>query len=354
MSIKQEDFIRLQEDLLRLKTENNQLQEQLKSMPSNNQSFLSNLFSGSEGQSAIDKLHKEEADLKASASKILEQIDNIKEHFRTVDKSILDSDQISVIEALFQTKKRELIRMKALNDTALSDLEEEAELARGLCDSLESGRASYARDKENTENSTTSLQAAKQTIESRINDLKALNQQYREDLGVKSTVDEDAVDLSEQIEVWQEKLESLELDYNEALIDFEAEEKKLSIIEESKARECEAVGRQQQEQMDAAESQLKTLKRELQSLKGCATAAETVQIDIAALEGENAALRARIAETDRRIAELTGRIVENQTESSFIADWMRREGRARGDANSVLAQILKLAEEKEAEWKSLQ
>ena len=138
MSISSDEFLRIQNELIRLKAEKHSLQEQLKAATSTSQTFsFQSLFSGSDAQN-IERLQKEENELKSSLTKLREQIDSLNEQFKGIDPNIRNVDQIAVIETLFQTKKRELLRMRTLNEKALADLNEEVEIAKSLCDSLDS------------------------------------------------------------------------------------------------------------------------------------------------------------------------------------------------------------------------
>lgn len=353
MSISLEEFMRVQQELIRLKEEKHNLTEQLKSASSSSQTFLKSLFSGNDA-TIIERLQKEESELKSTLAKLREQINTLNDQCRGVDQTILNVDQVAAIESLFQTKKRELIRMKSLNETALLDLEEEVELAKNLCESLESGRASFAREKENIMNSIVSLQSSKQTIESRINDLNTINSQLKEDLGLKSTVDENYAELAAQIDQWQEKLQNLELEYKEITNEYDSQEKQLRIIEESKASECNNIKDQQQKQAQECEAQLKTLKKELSTLKARGHADETVTIDIDELIAENDQLQARYNELVRQKKELSAIVNRNQTDCAYLANWIKTEGKSHLQPEMSYKQLQQLLEKKEAELKQAQ
>ena len=353
MSISSDEFLRIQNELIRLKAEKHSLLEQLKASTTTSQTFLQSLFSGSEAQN-IERLQKEENELKQSLSKLREQIDSLNEQFREIDPNIRNVDQIAVIETLFQTKKRELLRMKTLNDKALDDLNEEVEIAKSLCDSLDSGRASFAREKENIDSAIISLQASKQTIENRIKDLKELNLQLNEDLGIKSTVGDDYADLSAQIDEWQEKLQNLELEQKEINLEFDTQEKQLKIVEESKALECKAIKEEQQKQTQAVEEQLKSLKKELSTLKARNPTDETVvDIDIDSLIQENETLQSRYNELEKRNKELQRMVNTYQEECAYLANWLKTETRAHGNPEATFKQLQQLYNTKEEEFKAL-
>ena len=353
MSISSDEFLRIQNELIRLKGEKHSLQEQLKAASTTSQTFLQSLFSGLEAQN-IEHLQKEENELKICLAKLREQIDALNEQYREIDPNIRNVDQIAVIETLFQTKKRELIRMKTLNDKALDDLKEEVDIANSLCDSLDSGRASFAREKENIDNAIISLQASKQTIENRIKDLKELNIQLNEDLGIKSSVGDDYVDLSAQIEEWQEKLQNLELENNEITVEFESQEKQLKIVEESKASECKAIKEEQQKQTQAVEDQLKALKKELSTLKARSPSDEAiVDIDVDSLIQENETLQHRYDELQQRNKELKGMVTTYQEDCAYLANWLKSETRAHGNPEATFRQLQQLYNTKEEEFKQL-
>ena len=60
MSISSDEFLRIQNELIRLKAEKHSLQEQLKAATSTSQTFsFQSLFSGSDAQN-IERLQKEE------------------------------------------------------------------------------------------------------------------------------------------------------------------------------------------------------------------------------------------------------------------------------------------------------
>ena len=353
MSISSDEFLRIQNELIRLKAEKHSLQEQLKAASSTSQTFLQSLFSGSEAQN-IERLQKEENELKFSLSKIREQIDSLNEQFKGTDPNIRNVDQIAVIETLFQTKKRELLRMRTLNDKALADLNEEVDIAKSLCDSLDSGRTSFTREKDNIESAILSLQASKQTIDKRIQDLKDLNVQLNEDLGIKSNVGDDYADLSAQIDEWQEKLQNLELENNEMSLEYEAQEKQLKIVEESKAMECKAIKEEQQKQTQAVEEQLKALKKELSTLKARNPTDETVvDIDVDSLIKENETLQSRYNELQKRNKELQGMVNTYQEECAYLANWLKTETRSHGNPETTFKQLQQLYNTKEEEYKAL-
>ena len=352
MSISSDEFLRIQNELIRLKGEKHNLQEQLKAASSTSQTFLQSLFSGSEAQN-IERLQKEENELKQSMAKLREQIDSLNDEFKSIDPNIRNVDQIAVIESLFQTKKRELIRMKSLNDKALEDLKEEVDIAKSLCDSLDSGRASFAREKENIDNAIVSLQASKQTIDNRIKDLKELNEQLNKDLGIKSNVGDDYAELSAQIDEWQEKLQNLELEDKEISVEFETQEKQLRIIEESKANECASISEEQQKQTQAVEEQIKALKKELGSLKARTHTDETVNIDVDSLIKENETLQERYNELEKRNKELKGMVNTYQEDCAYLSNWLRTESRPHGNPEATFRQLQQLYNTKEQEYKAL-
>ena len=74
--IKIEEFQRVQNEVLRYKQENHDLNEQLKSVGITSQTFLQSLFSSSEN-AEIGRLQKEESDLKKSLSSIQEVNESI-------------------------------------------------------------------------------------------------------------------------------------------------------------------------------------------------------------------------------------------------------------------------------------
>ncbi|EAY19838.1 hypothetical protein TVAG_129460 [Trichomonas vaginalis G3] len=351
MSISEDEFMRVQQELIRLKEEKHNLNEQLKSVSNTSQTFLQSLFSGSDA-SMIERLQKEENELKATLAKLREQISTLNEQCRGVDQAILNVDQVAAIESLFQTKKRELLRMRSLNETALKDLEEEVELAKNLCDSLENGRASFAREKENIFNSIVSLQTSKQTIDTRIKDLQEINAQLKQDLGLKSSVDENYAELAAEIDQWQEKLQNLEKEYKEMTLHFDDREQRLRIIADSKASECDSIKKEQDKQTEDCKSQLKTLKKELSTLKSHGHVEETVTLDIDHIIAENDQLQSRYNELCKRGEELSAIVNKHQTDCAFLANWLRSEGRSHVQPEVSFRQLQQLLEKREAELRN--
>lgn len=336
-----EEFQRVQNDVLRLKNENHTLSEQLKNVQTSSPSFLSSFFSSSE-TTEIEKVQQEEAELKKTLANVQEKNDNLKEQCRdfgnSVDLSI--EDQINALEALFMTKKRELTRMEELNSSTLSDLEEEVNLARELCESLENGRASIARDMENIENSIISLQAKKQAIEARTKDLEQLNQQLKTDLGIKTQDGSDSLDLISEINEASEKLSQIEKEYQKASIQYEVQEEELQRVEKQKRDEVAELDAQRQQQTQKVEEQLRSLRHELQSLKTREKTDETVEIDVDSLVRENQELQSRIEALDQKKQTLSSWVNENQIDSLFLGQWLKKEQPSHTDADSVFKELI--------------
>lgn len=333
------EFARVQKEVLKLKSENHALTEQLQKISNTPQTFLQSFFSTAES-TEIERLQREEAELKQSLHSMQEHIDSMREQIRESNNSDNITTQIATLEALFKTKKRELMRMYELNATTLADLEEEVELSRGLCESLESGRASLARDKEALDNTILSLQAAHQSIESRIHDLEQLNQQLKADLGVKAADGNEYADLAEQIEEARKRLEATESEYSAMRQKFDAKESQLLETEQKKKKECDALDEVNQSQASKVEEQLKALRSELQSLKTRNRTEETVEIDVDSLVKENAALQARIDDLDKKKAELASVVTENQIDCSFLGQWMKTAQNSHTDADSVFKDLI--------------
>lgn len=336
-----EEFQRVQNEVLRLKNENHMLSEQFKNVQTSSPSFLSSFFSSSE-TTEIEKVQQEEAELKKTLANVQEKNESLKEQCRdygnTADLTI--EDQINALEALFMTKKRELTRMEELNKTTLSDIEEEANLARELCESLENGRASIARDKENFENSIISFQAKKQAIEARIKDLEQLNQQLKSDLGIKTQDGTDSLDLMTEIKEASEKLAQIEKEYQKARIQYDAQEEELQRVEKQKSEEVAELDAQRQQQTQKVEEQLKSLRHELQSLKTRDKTDETVEIDVDLLIRENQDLQSRINDLDKKKQALSKKVYDNQIDSSFLGQWLKKEQASHTDADSVFKELI--------------
>lgn len=346
------EFARVQQEVLKLKSENHMLKEQLQKTSSAPQTFLQSWFSSSES-SEIEKLQKEEAELKKSFQAMQDHNDSLREQIKEANISDSLATQIATLEALFKTKKRELIRMHELNATTLSDLEEEVELSRGLCESLENGRASLTRDKEALENTIRSLKGAKQSIETRLKDLEELNQQLRQDLGVRAADGSEYADLAIRIEESREGLDRMEKELAEMKESFEKEETRLAEIEEKKRKQCETIDASNQGQAAKVEEQLKALRNELQSLKSRDKVEETVEIDVDSLVKENADLQARIDELEKRREVLAGMVMANQIDCVFLTAWLKREPKSHTDANSVFRDLMEQEERKKKEFAEL-
>lgn len=340
MSISLEEFQRIQNEVLRLKGENHTLAEQIKTAANTSQTFLHSLFSTSEN-SEIERLQREESELKKSFASISEHNEQLREQCRNANTTESINDQIAMLESLFMTKKRELVRMHELNATTLQDLEEEVELARELCDSLENGRSSLTRDKEVIENSILSLQAARQSIDSRIRDLEALNKQLRSDLGVKAADESENADLASQIAVATHKLHELQVESDEMNATFSRQERELQEILKSKQDECTKLDENQSGQNAQIEEQLKALRHELQSLKSRTRSEDTVEIDVDSLVKENEDLQIRIDDLERKKQELTSIITVNQTDCTYLTKWLKTEQQSHGDIDSVLKELIK-------------
>ncbi|KAH0785122.1 hypothetical protein GPJ56_011068 [Histomonas meleagridis] len=352
MSISLDEFQRVQNEVLRYKTENHNLREQLKNLGTNSQTFLQSLFSSSEN-AEIERLQKEETELKNSLANIEEHNKAIKDQIREANLPTSQTDQISILESLFLTKKRELTRMKELNSTTLSDLEEEVNLARELCDSLESGRSSLLRDKEVLDSSILSLQGTKQTISSRIQDLQQLNQQLRSDLGVKASNETENADVISQVSNANQRLSELEQELSTMTKSFEDEETHLSQILESKSKEWATIDEQNKAKTADIENQLKSLRLELQSLKK-PTVAETVEIDVETLMTENTALQTRAEQLEERKKELQNIVMKNQIDCSFLADWIKKEQPTKKNADTVFKELIQKELEAKEELAKLQ
>jgi len=352
MSQNIESFIKIQEELISLKSENHMLSEQLSQVSANSQSFLHSIFSGSEA-TRIESLQKEENELKRSINTIQEQIEGLKEQCLSMDKGVSSVDQIGFIETLFQTKKRELIRMQELNSSTLKDLEEEVELARELCESLESGRVSFARDKESIESSISSLQMAKSSIFSRISDLESLNNQLRDEIKSKNEGSLNLDDLKSQIREWKSKYADLENHCTLIVGELEAKEKELKDLCKIRASECQKIELEQQNLMASFEEQLKSLKKELHSLKSHVRSEETVEIDVESILQENLDLEHKLADLETKKIGLSKIVLRNQTDCSFLAAWLKREGRSRTDHETAFKGLIQIQCEKASELESL-
>ncbi|OHS93515.1 hypothetical protein TRFO_11717 [Tritrichomonas foetus] len=339
-SISIEEFQRVQNEVLRLKNENHSLAEQLKNVQNTGPSFLSSFFSSSES-TEIEKVQQEEAELKKTLANVQEKNDALREQCRDANSSESTfNDQVNALEALFMTKKRELTRMEELNASTLTDLEEEVSLARELCESLENGRASLARDKEVIENSIVSLQAAKQSIDARTRDLEQLNQQLKSDLGVKTADGTESADLASQIEEAVYKLKALEREYQRSCITFDAQEEELKRVEQEKSKECAELDEQRAQQTAKVEEQLKSLRHELQSLKSRDKADETVEIDIDSLVTENEELQRRIDELEKKRLKLAEQVNDNQVDCFFLGQWVKKEQSSHTDADVVFKELI--------------
>lgn len=333
------EFARVQKEVLKLKSENHALSEQLQKITNTPQTFLQSFFSTSESNE-IERLQREETELKKSLQSMQEHIDSLRDQIRETNNSDNMTTQIATLEALFKTKKRELTRMHELNATTLADLEEEVELSRGLCESLESGRASLSRDKEALDNTILSLQAARQSIDSRIHDLEQLNQQLKNDLGVKAADGNEYADLAEQIDAARKRLEQTEAEYSAMKQQYDAKESNLMETEQTKKKECDALDEINQTQAAKVEEQLKALRSELQSLKTRGKVDETVQLDVDSLVQENAALQARIDDLDKKKEELASIVTANQVDCSFLGQWLKTAQNSHTDAESVFKDLI--------------
>jgi chromosome segregation ATPase len=292
------------------------------------------------GTGEAERLQHEESDLKKSVQVHQEKNNALREQLQTANVSESLGTQIATLDALFKTKKRELTRMKELNTTTLTDLEEEVELARGLCESLEGGRASLSRDKEALESTSLSLQAARQSLEGRIRDLEQVNHQLRSDLGVKESDTSESVDLAFQFREATERLAALTAEHAEQNSRSDAEEALLAEREQQRRRECEALDQRHQEQAAQIEEELRSLRKELQGLKSRSPADETVEIDVDALVQENAELRGKIGALERRAGEMSEIVNDHQVDCLFLGNWLKSEGTGHGDPEKAFQALI--------------
>jgi chromosome segregation ATPase len=351
-SITVQEFDRVQKEVQQIKWENHHLREEIAKVTTASQGIFQSLFSSAE-KTEIDRLEHEEADLKKSIQTLQERNDALREQCRQFNTSESLTTQIATLDSLFKTKKRELTRMHELNATTITDLEEEVELAQGLCDSLESGRSSLSRDKEALENTILSLQAARQSIDSRVRDLEQLNQQLRADLGVKAVDGSESTDISFQYEDATHKLKLLEAEFADITKRFDADEERLQQIEAAERRECETLDQQYQAQTAQVEEQLRTLRHELQSLKSRNPSDETVEIDVDSLIRENAELQVRIDNLERRRLELAETVNDNQIDCCFLGQWMKKEQNSHSDAETAFRDLIQKECDAKEELKAL-
>ena len=347
------EFARVQKEVLKLKSENHMLMEQLQKMSNAPQTFLQSWFSSSES-SEIEKLQKEEAELKKSLQAMQEHNDSLREKIKDSSVSGNLEAQTATLDALFKTKKRELTRMHELNATTLADIEEEVQLSHGLCESLENGRASLSRDKEALENTILSVQAAKQSIDTRVRDLQELNQQLRQDLGVRAADGSEYADLAIRIEESRGALEKMEKELAAMKERFDAEEARLVETEQKKRMECEAIDARNQSQAAKVEEQLKALRHELQSLKARDKTEETVELDVDSLVKENSDLQARIDELEKRRVALSQMVLANQIDCVFLGNWLKREQVSHTDADSVFKDLVQKESQAKEELRQLE
>lgn len=351
--IELDDIALARNTLNRLKDERQDLIKQLNSLNQPiHSSIISAFFSSSEEQN-IERLKKEESELKASLQKVAGQINEFKQQMEDVDRTIIDSDHISVIEALFQSKKRELTRLKSLNEAALNDLGEEVELARSLCESLESGKSSFSRDKEVIDGSIASLQSARATIEQRIADVTKLNEQLREELRVKSGEHLGIQSIMEEYDSLNDQYQELELEYRETCLEFDSKLNDLRIIEETKANECRAIRDEQQELMRKNEDQLKALKNELQSIGSRTIKDSKLEIDINKLVEENQSLEKKLNELKDINSMLRETSNKYQEECSYLVNWLKKETKSSGDMNKILQDLIDLEKKKRDELEEI-
>ena len=322
--IKIEEFQRVQNEVLRYKQENHDLNEQLKSVGITSQTFLQSLFSSSEN-AEIGRLQKEESDLKKSLSSIQEVNESIQVQCKEFSSFENENDQIKYLENLFLTKKRELTRLKELNTTTLNDLEEEVNLAHELCDSLESGKVSLSRDKESLENSILSLKGIKQSMDARIKDLEQLNQKFKMELGGKESLLKETEDASIQTKNLNQKLSEIEKENAKMFQEFDEAEKIMKQKESEKIDELEKINKQNSVKTTEIENELKSLRQELQSLKRRDTVNETVEIDVDILIKENNELQARVNELENKKKELSDLVYQQQVDCSFLVQLLKKE-----------------------------
>ena len=333
------EFQRVQQEVLRLKNENLDLTDHLNRSQSVGPRFLSTFFSGSESGD-VDRAQQEEAELKKALASLQAKNDTLRDQLRDLVRDSSVADRVETLEQLFLTKKRELTRMMELNESTLSDLSEEIDLARELCESLENGRASLARDKEVIENSIASLQIAKQSIEARTKDLEELNRQLLRDLGEKEADGNNVAGIEEKIQVETRRLRELEKEYQRLSITFDAQEEELYRVECQKEKEVAEIDDQRNKQTEKIENQLRSLRHELQSLKTRDRNEETVQIDVDSLVRENKELQDRIDEMDRKKLALAQLVNDHQTDCAFLGKWLKKEQVAHTDPDTVFRDLI--------------
>lgn len=338
--IKIEEFQRVQNEVLRYKQENHDLSEQLKGVSAATPTFLQSLFSSSEN-AEIDRLQKEESDLKKSLSSILEANEAIQLQCKGFDMFESEKDQIRYLENLFLTKKRELTRMKELNAATVSDLEEEVNLAQELCDSLESGRVSLNRDKESLENSILSLKGVRQSLDARINDLKQLNQKFKLELGVKEVQSKESEGACMQTESLNHKLEELERENAKMFKEFDDDENMLRQKENEKMDKLNKINEQNNVKTNEIENALKSLRQELQALKRKETVSKTVEIDVDVLIQENNDIKSRNDELDVKKKELSELVFQQQVDCNFLVQWLKKE-RSHKDSDTIFKELIQM------------